>query len=41
MPYFPIRLRAFGLSLCISLCIAAAFLVFDASAASAGKIKMV
>lgn len=41
MPYVPIRLRAFGRSLCMSGCIAAALLVFDASAASAGKIKMV
>src|SRR6516165_12632731 len=36
-----IRLRTLGSSLCISLCIAAALFAFDASAASAGKIKMV
>src|SRR5215470_1510957 len=41
MPHGPIRLRVFGPSLCISLCIAAALLVFDAPAANAGKIKMV
>src|SRR5215475_1652624 len=41
MPYVPIRLRAFGRSLCMSGCIAAALLVFDAPAVSAGKIKMV
>src|SRR5262249_13735116 len=43
MPH--IRSHAFGprpcISLCFSLCITAALLVFDASAASAGKIKMV
>ena len=39
MPH--IRLRTLGSSLCISLSIAAALFVFDASAASAGKIKMV
>jgi ABC-type nitrate/sulfonate/bicarbonate transport system substrate-binding protein len=46
MRHVPIRLRAFGpslsvASLCLSVCIAAALLVFAASAASAGKIKMV
>ena len=43
MPH--IRSHAFGsspcISLCFSLCIAAAVLAFDAPAASAGKIKMV
>ena len=39
MPH--IRLRILGSSLCISLSIAAALFAFDASAASAGKIKMV
>src|SRR5438128_12567908 len=41
MPHAPIGLRPFGPSFCISLCIAAALLVFDAPAAVAGKIKMV
>jgi hypothetical protein len=41
MRHLLIRLRAFGPSLCLSVCIAAALLAFDASAAHAGKIKMV
>src|SRR5262245_53855605 len=40
MPYVPIRLRAFGRSLGMSGCIAAALLVFDAPAAYARTIKM-